>query len=80
MKTAVSIPEPVFQSAERLARCLGLSRSDLYSTAVLAFIKRYSAESVTERLNQVYGADTQSAGLDKAVERLQFKILTKKKR
>jgi len=80
MKTAISIPEPVFQSAERLARRLGMSRSELYSTAVLALIKRYSTDGVTERLNQIYDADIQSAGLDKVVERLQFKTLTKKKR
>ena len=34
MKTAISIPDEVFRSAERLAQRLGVSRSELYAKAV----------------------------------------------
>lgn len=34
MKTAISIPDKVFRSADALARRLGISRSELYTTAI----------------------------------------------
>ncbi|EIJ36932.1 hypothetical protein Thini_4454 [Thiothrix nivea DSM 5205] len=34
MKTAISIPDPVFQAAELFARHFGISRSELYTKAV----------------------------------------------
>jgi len=39
MKTAISIPDQIFQQAEFLANELGMSRSELYSKAIEAFIK-----------------------------------------
>lgn len=54
MKTAVSIPDPVFHSAERLASRLGLSRSELYARALDNFVKTHDPNSVTARLNEVY--------------------------
>ena len=43
MKTAVSIPDTVFKSAERLAERLGVSRSELYARAVEAYTRQQSA-------------------------------------
>jgi metal-responsive CopG/Arc/MetJ family transcriptional regulator len=40
MKTAVSIPDDVFQSAEQLARRLGMSRSELYVQALKSYLQR----------------------------------------
>jgi hypothetical protein len=34
MKTTVSIPDQIFQDAERFARAAGISRSQLYSLAL----------------------------------------------
>jgi len=34
MKTAISLPDPVFRSAEQLAARLGISRSELYCRAI----------------------------------------------
>ena len=45
MKTAVSIPDAVFDAAERLAERLGLSRSELYARAIDAYTRRQSAGS-----------------------------------
>lgn len=38
MKTAVSIPDDVFAKADRLAKQLQTSRSDLYSRALAEYI------------------------------------------
>lgn len=40
-KTAVSIQEPIFEQAEKLASELNLSRSSLYTLALEAFIGQY---------------------------------------
>ena len=53
MKTAVSIPQPIFQSAERLARRLKKSRSQLYAEAVAEYVARREPEAVTEAMNAV---------------------------
>lgn len=53
MKTAVSIPDEVFRSAERLARRLKKSRSQLYAEAVAEYVARREPDSVTEAMNAV---------------------------
>jgi metal-responsive CopG/Arc/MetJ family transcriptional regulator len=53
MKTAVSIPDPVFQSAERLAGRIRKSRSQLYSEAVKEYVARHDPDTVTEQINAV---------------------------
>lgn len=53
MKTAISIPNPLFEEAERLARRMQKSRSQLYSEAVADYLARHDTESVTERMNRV---------------------------
>lgn len=69
MKTAISIPDPIFEAADNLAQRLGLSRSELYSTAVAAFVERYRDDHITEQLNTIYSE--QNSGLDEIVVRLQ---------
>ena len=54
MKTAISIPDDVFEAADRLARELGQSRSRLYAQAVREYLARHSADSVTEALDAVW--------------------------
>jgi len=53
MKTAISIPDDLFQKADYVAKQRGISRSQLYVEAIKAFIAE-SGESVTEGLNRVY--------------------------
>src|ERR1019366_239500 len=48
MKTAVSIPDDVFQGAERLARRSRKSRSELYADAVREYIARHGSSEITE--------------------------------
>jgi antitoxin MazE6 len=54
MKTAVSVPDQVFQEAERLAQRLSKSRSQLYTEALVEYLTRHDPDTVTERLNEVW--------------------------
>jgi predicted transcriptional regulator len=69
MKTAVSIPGPLFQAAERLAKRLGIPRSRLYSRAIERYVAETQARDVTELLNEIYAGE--AAALDPALEALQ---------
>ncbi len=53
MKTAISIPENVYVEAQRLARKLKKSRSQLYSEAIAEYIARHDDDEVTEAINRV---------------------------
>jgi predicted transcriptional regulator len=53
MKTAISIPDPIFRAAERLALRLKKSRSQLYAEAVAAYLHRHDADTVTAVLGRV---------------------------
>jgi len=53
MKTAVSIPDNVFQDAERLADRLQTSRSQLYARALSEFVARHDDDRVTASINKV---------------------------
>jgi len=47
MKTAVSIPDELFRSAERLARRTKRSRSRLFSDALKEYLIRHSPDEIT---------------------------------
>lgn len=53
MKTAISVPDDVFDSAERLARRERRSRSEIYSTALREYVARHSPDEVTDALDRV---------------------------
>ena len=55
MKTAISIPDNLFAAADRLARRLGMSRSQLYQTALAAYLAQRGDDDVTARLDEVHG-------------------------
>jgi hypothetical protein len=61
MKTAISIPDPVFDAAEDLANRLGMSRSQLYTTAVKRYLDSFNDEAVTQALNELYADSTETA-------------------
>ena len=54
MKTAISIPDDVFDAADEMARRLGMSRSQLYATAVRDYLEAHRSRGVTARLDQLY--------------------------
>ncbi len=52
MKTAVSIPDDVFEEADRLARRLQTSRSQLYARALAEFVARHDDDRVTAAMDR----------------------------
>lgn len=74
MKTAISIPDPVFKEADDLAKRLGVSRSELYTKAVLAFVEEHRGERIVESLNALYSQE--SSELDAELQKLQTFTLT----
>ncbi len=53
MKTAISIPDEVFEDAERLAGRLQTSRSQLYARALAEFVARHDDDRVAEAMDKV---------------------------
>ena len=72
MKTAISIPDPVFHSAEELAARLGISRSELYCRALREMLEKHDATAITAQLDAVYGAGEADTGLDPALAKMQW--------
>lgn len=73
MKTAVSIPDDLFQRAEALAKRRKTSRSELYQTAISEYLDRLDTTNITERLNQVYA--TEGSQLDPTLAEAQARSL-----
>lgn len=69
MKTAISVPDPVFEAGEKLASRLGISRNELYVRALSEYVSAQMEESVTDALNRVYSSE--SSELDPTLARLQ---------
>ena len=65
MKTAISIPDPIFAEADRLAKRLVMSRSELYTRAVEAYIGEHRHSRVREKLDEIYSAE--SSAVDPAI-------------
>lgn len=53
MKTAISIPDGLFQRAEELARRLGKSRSQIYREALAEYVARREPNAVTASLDEI---------------------------
>jgi metal-responsive CopG/Arc/MetJ family transcriptional regulator len=75
MKTAVSIPDPIFHAAEALAKRLGMSRSELFSRALEAYLEAHTHDSVREALDAIYSQA--SSSLDETLAHLQWASLPK---
>ena len=54
MKTAISLPDALYEDAEKTARAMGIPRSQLFARALSEFLKRHKREEITQRLNEVY--------------------------
>ncbi|MCA9578936.1 MAG: hypothetical protein H6726_02435 [Sandaracinaceae bacterium] len=55
MKTAVSIPDAILLEAEQVAKRLGLSRSELFTRAVEAYLAEQEHRGVTESYDVAFG-------------------------
>jgi len=73
MKTAISLPDQLFASADALARRLGISRSQLFATALAEYLAKHQTRKVTDRLNAIYAAEP--SRLDAKVRKAQRRSL-----
>jgi len=53
MKTAISLPDDVFEQADSLAKRMKMSRSQLYSRALTEYVARHAPDVVTEALDRL---------------------------
>jgi predicted transcriptional regulator len=53
MKTAVSIPDEIFEKVERLARRAGRSRSEVFAAALAEYVARHAPDEVTDAMDRV---------------------------
>lgn len=79
MKTAISIPDRVFQSAEKLAARLGVSRSELYARALASLVEKHREDVITDKLNEICGPDAAASSLDRGLALLQARSLKREK-
>jgi len=73
MRTAISIPDDVFEEAERLATELKTSRSQLYCRALQEFVARHSPDRLTEAMNRVI--DEVGSEIDQFSQRAAYRVL-----
>lgn len=59
MKTAISLPDALYTDAEKIARTMGIPRSQLFAKALEEFIVHHKKETITERLDAVYAQGAQ---------------------
>lgn len=71
MKTAISLPDPLFRKVERLAGELHVSRSEFFADAAKAYIEQVTKQSVTERLNAVYPPQSTGQAMPKEMVAMQ---------
>ena len=60
MKTAISLPDAVFNAAELVAKKLNISRSELFTKALNDYLQRHQKNHITEALNEIYGEEGSS--------------------
>ena len=78
MKTAISISDELFKAAEELAKRLKKSRSDLYRSALQAYIAQHDADRIREAIDRVVdgisGSETDftNAAAAKVLERSEW--------
>ena len=73
MKTAISVPDPLFEEAERLSKRLRIPRSQLYAKALKEYVERKRSKTIRDALDEVYG--TEPSELDPVIARLQGEAL-----
>lgn len=75
MKTAISIPDSLFEVLEQTAKKMGVSRSKLFSLALKEFLQDHNLQDITIKLNECYKKI--SSKLDKNIESAQLNSLSK---
>ncbi|HEX6291536.1 MAG TPA: hypothetical protein VFZ66_20300 [Herpetosiphonaceae bacterium] len=75
MKTAISIPDELFEFAERFAQWHGLSRSELHATALRQYLQDHRSEAITQQLDAIYAEEPGT--LDPTLTRAQTRTLSR---
>ncbi|MDZ4674062.1 MAG: CopG family transcriptional regulator [Gemmatimonadota bacterium] len=73
MKTAISLPDALHVAGDKLAKRLGVSRSELYARALAEYLAKHRTDRVTEQLNAVYAAE--SVPIDPLLSRAQRMVI-----
>ena len=74
MKTAISIPDDLFEAGEKMARKLKVSRSQLYQRALTRYLQQQGSDIVRESLDRVYAKES-NRGLDPMVRAISEQII-----
>ncbi len=75
MKTAISIPDNLFKTADSYAKNHGFSRSQLYAKAIAHYLENHPADHITKQLDSVYSQET--AKLNKTLSVMQSMTVKK---
>jgi metal-responsive CopG/Arc/MetJ family transcriptional regulator len=75
MKTAISIPNTLFEAVEETAKKMGVSRSKLFSLAVKEYLKDHNMKNVTTKLNECYKKN--KSKLEESIETAQLSSISK---
>ena len=57
MKAEISVPNPAFEAAQRLAKELNMSLSEFYTAALAAYVATHQNGDITKTLDQVYAKE-----------------------
>ena len=74
MKVAVSIPDPIFEAADQLAKARNIPRSQIFAEALSTYLELRNSESVTTLLNEIYGQEPSK--VDEALTNAQFDAIS----
>lgn len=77
VKTAISIPDPLFHAAERAAKRQKVSRSRFYARAVESYLKSQQGKATKEALDALYA--TEPSELDPGQTAAAYRLLSKEK-
>ena len=75
MKTAITLPDREFVAADKLAKQLEISRSELYQLAIAEFIARHSDDRITDQLNEIYSPRANSPAVDGTLPAMQAGLM-----
>ena len=75
MKTAISIPDKLFENVEKKAKQMGVTRSKIFALAAEEFLTNHNSEAMTRKLNEVYSKE--NSKLDRSLLTMQSMALGK---
>jgi len=61
MKTAISVPDPVFAEVEAKVGELGMSRSQFYTVAAESYLQELSHQNLIAQINEAVDLETRAS-------------------